>query len=1055
MFTPIRTGLAALFAFLLCLQHTLAASASSTRWITYQNSEGETVYLEDNRRPSLYTGNFGDCLGGSSINVTRFDAAYYKDNMTVLFHLAGNSALYNESLMMYIGVYAYGEDRFDLIFNPCNANIYSLCPINSSIPITAEGIIPVAPSDVANIPNIALSIPDFEGEAILRIFSNLTQQEIACYSAVVTNGATFSHPDGIGSVLGVFTFVALVASFATAIYGEAVPTMRLHYAHSLSVGVVFAVWQHIFFSGALSMNWPSVLVAWYSNFAWAAGMIYSSSMQKSINNLIGNNVGNTSQVGAAQAGSANSGVGGGYDISAIYKRAFGSGLKRGANRPLVRDIASEIYNRDASLVLKRDIVQRTVERALQARDNTIVDASEGYHWYGQPVGKGFPLPGNYSGFAGTLAEENILASNAFMTGFLWFLILLVLMVASVIAFKWILEGMVRYKWAKEDRLKFFRDHWVGYTGVVALRTCFIAWFMMLFLTMFQFTYNASGGVIGIAAIVFIIFLVGVPAVAAYAYWYKLNVTDQNSTPANKFEHNKLLRGKYPIPQFSMKKTAQTSDAEVNAQHSADENKRDGQSLWKRVFRYSRTYDRENQEKSIHDDDDYTTKFGWLASRYRRTRWWFFATWLFYEFLRAIFYGGASGNPLAQVFGLLIIEVAAFGLIVWARPFEGQRLNVLVIYCLGFSKVATVALSAAFATQFSLQRIPTTVIGIVIIVIQGILTIITMIAIVVGAVSSYMSVSRNRDDFRPRKWHGLREKYFDHLDRAVNDLSPPSPPPEPAKVEPEEAKYGFEMRSVRRIAKIEDEDGDFMSEMNPNASYASVREGPDTPTRIRSNTGTPVERSRANSRAMSTYSISQTTLPYGARPHRPSWSTRDFREFTPVEPQAAGRPSTPIDMSQTLIEEESVLPPPPSAGNHSRTPSRSATLPTKLQPQPSMDSLRIGGEVSTRDTIGNVPAPTVRPRAGTSGSRKAARSISSSHGYIPEGSRSSEQLSSDDAIYTDSSRPPSLRNSMLGLAYGRNNHLTPAQEQEEWALSRTNTRSEEKDRKDADEVTPKE
>ena len=118
----------AVFAFLLCLQPTWAQDSSSsssnaTRWITYQNAEGQTVYLKDDRRPSLYTGNFGDCLGSSAVNVTRFDAAYYKDNMTVLFHLEGNTAIANESLVMYIGVYAYGESRFDLTFNPCKANI--------------------------------------------------------------------------------------------------------------------------------------------------------------------------------------------------------------------------------------------------------------------------------------------------------------------------------------------------------------------------------------------------------------------------------------------------------------------------------------------------------------------------------------------------------------------------------------------------------------------------------------------------------------------------------------------------------------------------------------------------------------------------------------------------------------------------------------------------------------------------------------------------------------------------------------------------------------------
>lgn len=72
--------------------------SAETRWIKYTGNDG-TVWLDDDRRPSLYTQAFGDCQGDSLINVTRFDAAYYKDNMTVLFHLEGNSALTNESLM--------------------------------------------------------------------------------------------------------------------------------------------------------------------------------------------------------------------------------------------------------------------------------------------------------------------------------------------------------------------------------------------------------------------------------------------------------------------------------------------------------------------------------------------------------------------------------------------------------------------------------------------------------------------------------------------------------------------------------------------------------------------------------------------------------------------------------------------------------------------------------------------------------------------------------------------------------------------------------------------
>jgi hypothetical protein len=75
-----------------------ADNPSDTVQVT--DSAGNVISLPVDRFPALYTGNFGDCMGGQSlINVTSFDAAYYADNMTVLFNLAGTSNLRNESLM--------------------------------------------------------------------------------------------------------------------------------------------------------------------------------------------------------------------------------------------------------------------------------------------------------------------------------------------------------------------------------------------------------------------------------------------------------------------------------------------------------------------------------------------------------------------------------------------------------------------------------------------------------------------------------------------------------------------------------------------------------------------------------------------------------------------------------------------------------------------------------------------------------------------------------------------------------------------------------------------
>ncbi|KAF2859690.1 TRP-domain-containing protein [Piedraia hortae CBS 480.64] len=878
------------------------AAAPKEQIITYQGPSGQPVYLRDDRQPALFTGNFGDCLGNSLINVTRFDAAYYKDNMTVLFHLEGNSGLANESLMMFIGVYAYGENRFDLTFNPCNANINSLCPLNRSVPVEAAGIIPVAPADVANIPPIALSIPDFEGEAILRIFANSTQSEIGCYSAVITNGNSFGQPKAGGTILGVFTLVTLLTSFATAIYGDSVPTMRLHYAHSLSVGLVIAVFQHIYFSGALSVNWPSVLVAWWSNFAWAGGMIHSSSMQSSINRLIGNNVGNTSQVGAASAGSTQESLGGGYDISKIYKRAVDLGLKPFSSHPIARDVATEIYRVPDEIFSKRHIYQRDLTHAIARRG--LANSSTGYTFYGHPVGNGLPLPGNYSGFAGTLAPLDIGASNAFMTGFLWLLILFAILVGAIVAFKFALEGLAGAKMIKQDRLRFFRQHWVQYTVALALRTWYLALFMMMFLTIFQFTYSSSGAVKGIAAIVFALYLVGAAAAAAFACLAK---SHSDVAHGGKRKGNGL---------FSFgKKAAAPMDSENG--RAADK-----------------------LQDNIHDNEKYIMKYGWLMARLRRSRWWFFNFWIPYELLRAIFYGGASGYPIAQVFGLLAIETVAFIYLIWKRPFESRRLNVLVVYCLGFSKFASVALSAAFYTPFSLPRITTTVIGIVIIVIQGVLTIITMIAVVSGAVSSYLSLTRNVENFRPKGWVDMREKYFDHLDRVADDL-PRSPKQKKPKAEtPQEVKEGFEMKSVRRMDKIEDGDEEDWPQDPSTSSVHLIKPEPAK------------SADHQQARAPSLRSVSS-NLPYGARLHKPSWSTKDF-----VSPGTSlyERDNTPSSSAVTSPRDSTIGPP-----------VRSVTLPASQLRTSLIDAssstLNFGG-LSTRDTIGIVPAPTIRPRSGT-------------------------------------------------------------------------------------------
>lgn len=781
--------------------------------------------------------------------------------------------------------------------------------MNASVPIEANGIIPISQSDVAGIPPIALTIPDFEGQAILRIFANSTQSQIGCYSAVVTNGNTFSHPAAVGSVLGIFTVLAIFSSIATAMYGDSMPETRKHYAHSLSVFVVFAVFHHIYFTGALSVNWPSVLVAFWNNYAWSAGMIFSNPMQNSINQFLGANRGNISMVGAAASGVANDELGGGYQISQIYRRAMA--------RPF------QTFEGIGQTLRPRSFEHTLAKRAL-------LNSTNGFSWYGNPVRPGLPLPGNFSGFAGTVAQQNIPASNAFMTAFLWFLVLLLCVAAGVSLAKLTVECLYRFNVMKTSRLVYFRARWLSFVRAALLRTSLIAFFMFMFLSMFQFTLGGSPGVLAIAAIIFAVFLVGMAGAAGYALYLRLRSGKLASEADRLNVEPKKVGGL--IPWFNVIRESTLKDK--------DETKAFTTSLpWWRVHFVSDTPD----GTPVHSDEEYMRKFGWLASRFRSSRWWFFALWLVYEFIRACFYGGAAGHALIQVFGLLVVEFIAFVAIIFLKPFEGKRLNLLMVYVLGFSKVATVALSSAFDTRFNLQRIPTTVIGIVIIVIQGTLTILLMIAIVLGAISSYMSLSRNRDDFKPKKWVGIRSRYFAHIDQASADQAsgPASAESSPPPIPKEPTEPYFKVGSVRRQPKIEDDD-----EMeNFSQSRTSLTQG--------------VLGSRRQSRAHSVRSqASISNIPYGARWHRASWSSRDLHQdlsreervypgVCPKSSDASIRDTVRRSRAQSLMDRT------PSRHAGSPFPSRTNTpdvLGEKHQSRRSVSSTGFG-KIAERDGLG--------------------------------------------------------------------------------------------------------
>ncbi|UNI24227.1 hypothetical protein JDV02_009993 [Purpureocillium takamizusanense] len=799
---------------------------ADTVYIKGYGIDGKERELDVNRYPALYTRDFDDCLGGESLfNVTKFDAAYYADNLTVLFHLDGTTNIRKESLVLHIAVEAYGENRFNLTYDPCKANIASLCPLNATVPVTAFAVIPISPNDVRGIPSIALGIPDLEGFARLRIFANSTQTEIGCFQAVMTNGNSFSQPQSVGVVMGILTVFAVVASFMTAIYGVSIAHMRMHYANSFAVLVIFETFQSIFFSGTLSVNWPSVLPAWWSNFAWSAGMFANDQLVRSISSFTGTNA-DISQVGGAGSVPINNGGG----------------------------LTQQIYGRSLTELMTID---RHDAPALARRATHNASDPYDYTWNGGPRIPGMPMPGTWPGFGGTLSAVNIPPAEAFLVGLIWFLVIFGGMAVLIVLAKLTLDLLVKLKAIKTDGFDYFRSHVGGYLVSTLLRTLLIGFFAMMTLAMFQFSARGPAGPTAVAAIVFVIFLAGLGGITAYACYFRLRDGKFEVGPDTvRLERGTIFK-KVPF-------LATTRESQLGERETADRRYLVGTIPFFRI----KFTDHDPNRTPVHQDEAFIKRFGWLAARYRRSRWWFFAVYVGYLFVRACFVGGAVRSPLAQVYGLFIFEILALLIIIKMNPFEGNRNTAIAVWMLSISKIITTGLSIAFLPDFNINRIVATVLGVIIIVVQGFLAVAVLILIGLGMLSSWMSLSRNREKF-PGLLEQSRVRYFEHIDARAGDLPPPPKTKEKKKKkgekekQPEPSQPYFNVRDVRRAPKIEDE----------SATAEGVLEPPGPPGL--SSAAASIRRSRANS-ASSRCSVASVSRP--GRPHRTSWSTKDVAQW---------------------------------------------------------------------------------------------------------------------------------------------------------------------------------
>lgn len=709
-----------------------------------------------------------------------------------------------------------GQRRDSYRLNESDRNqadlLCSLCPMTAAAPISAVSNVHVTSADVAKIPSIAFHIPDVEGSAYIRLYSNTTQTELACFSAVLQNGASFSHPAAISSVLGGFTIVAILSSFAVAIYGNDYFQIRMHFGHSLPVLVVFEVLQSVFFSGALNLAWPSICVAWWSNFAWSAGMIDSSAIVFSVNSFVGIS-GNSSHVGAAGSVVINN----------------NGGLQQQQQQRL----STRFMN-----VLIDPLTRREVNN-----DNFSVSST--YDWAGHPVAPGLPVPGTWTGFAGELQEVGIPLGSAFLVGLIWLLIVFLVLITCIVAFRLGLEVLARIKSLDEGRMSLLRSHWLTYCNQVFDCSMLIATPMMFILSISQFATTSATGATAVASIIFVIFFTFSFGTSIIVCFRRLRGGHFEYRPDRIYIQHVRVLNLIPWVSITRQSTCSEEEKMTFERH---------QSSYIPTTHIQHINENENRP-SVHNDPEYLERFGALIAHYRHSRWWFLTVWTVYQFVRACFIGGASAHPAIQVTGLFVLELLAVLITFYLRPFEGRRNLAIGIYLLGGSKVVTTGLSIAFLPSYNVSRLTATIIGLTIIVVQALLVIALLISILLSVASTYLSLMRNKPDFGSHHWQDIRLRYYHHLESsALNFKQPVS-----TSTERRETKGPqLDVNTTQQVVKIND-----------------LEVFPDIPIPGPSLSQNLADRRRARAAGVrNTYSNNGPPL-RGTRPHRASLSRKDF------------------------------------------------------------------------------------------------------------------------------------------------------------------------------------
>ncbi|KAK3071189.1 hypothetical protein LTS18_014916, partial [Coniosporium uncinatum] len=187
-------------------------------------------------------------------------------------------------------------------------------------------------------------------------------------------------------------------------------------------------------------------------------------------------------------------------------------------------------------------------------------------------------------------------------------------------------------------------------------------------------------------------------------------------------------------------------------------------IWRVAHKYKKL---EGDASALYEDKTVWVKYSLFYDGYKKTYWWLFVPSLLYMFAKGCVIAGANGHGMVQSIGQLVVEALMLILLLWSRPYErksGNWINIVI----QIVRVLSVVCIFVFVEQLGIAQTTKTVTGVVLIVMQSVLSLVLAILI---AVNSIIICCKENPHRRQRK---AAEKLNGNRSRSGRDLDALTP-----------------------------------------------------------------------------------------------------------------------------------------------------------------------------------------------------------------------------------------------------------------------------------------